>query len=242
MLFVASGISDVLLGELGHKSLDQVGLGKVSEVGYLGLTHRLGLLHDNLSDGLVAVHLGDGQGSGDLEVLRVEVLLLLEVGLGLNHRLNELVVNLLLDNWSNNNLGGLVATEEELALGGIKDLLGLGGLDESLKVVDLGLLRCGLSLDGLGLLSDLLDNILALLADGDSGVGVLHKSDELISLDEVSVVGLKSDVESDGHGESEHEANKSGSAVKVLVELLLGDLLGAEFGEERGHAGHAGHS
>ena len=157
----------------------------------------------------MAVDLRDGHGSSDLEVLGVVVLLLLHDGLSLNHRLGQLVVDLLLENWSLNNLGGLVAAQEELTLSGIKDLLGLGGLDQSLKVVDVNL-GFGFSLKGLALGGNLLHNLLTLFAGGNSSVGVFHESDELILLLEVSVVGLESYVESDAHSESDHEANKSG--------------------------------
>ena len=241
--------SDVLLGELHHESLDEVGLGHVSKVSLLGgkrLAHGLRLLDGNLSGNGLGVHLGDGQRSGDLEVLRVEELLLgllLEDGLDLHHRLNQLVVdsglgldsdnlgNLLLD------LGSLVAAQEELALGLTDGLLGLGLLDKSLEVIDLrGLLLWLSSLERLALLGELLDDFLALFADGDAGIWVLHQGNELIALLEVGVVGLERNVEGDAHGEGDHETDKSGSALQVLVELLLRDVAVGKAGEEGGHA------
>ena len=216
-----------LLGELSHKSLDQIGLGHVSKVELLSwewLTHRLRLLDGNLSDG-VGVYLRDGQGSSHLEVLGVEVLLLLHDGSGLNGWLNQLVADLLLDGSLGeflNNLGGLVTAQEELTAGIRDGLLGLGRLDEGLKVIDLGyLLGLSLGLEGLLRCSELLDDFLALLADSNSGVRVLHQGGELFTLLEVSVVGLESHVEGNAHSESDHEANESGSALHVLVELIL---------------------
>ena len=242
-------ISDVLLGELHHESLDQIGLGHVSKISLLGgkrLTHGLGLLDGDLSGNGLGVHLGDGQRSGDLEVLRVEELLLglLEDGLDLHHRLNQLIVdsrsgldssnnleNLLLD------LGSLVAAQEELALGLTDGLLGLGLLDKSLEVIGLGSLLLWLSsLESLALLGELLDDFLALFADGDACIWVLHQGNELITLLEVGVVGLERNVEGDAHGEGDHESDKSGSALQVLVELLLRDVAVGQAGEEGGHA------
>lgn len=219
----------------------------------MGFAHRLWLLDGNLSHGL-AVDLGHGQGGTHLKVLRVEVLLLL-LHNRLGHRLNQLVVNLLLlDNWSLSNLRSRVSAEKKLTLGLIDDFPGLGGLNKSLKVVALGNLL-GLShseqreephargdrsktglVGGLLLGSKLLDDLPTLFADGNSGVGVLHESDERVHLLEMSVIGLDSHVEGYAHGKSQHEANESGSASQVLIELLFRDIAVGQVGEERGNA------
>ena len=241
--------SDVLLGELHHESLDQIGLGHVSKVGLLGgkrLTHGLGLLDGDLSGNGLGVHLRDGQRSGDLEVLRVEELLLglLEDGLDLYHRLDQLVVdsgldgnllnelgNLLLD------LGSLVSAQKELALGLSDSLLGLSLLNKSLEVIGLGNFFLWLGgLESLALLGELLDDFLTLFADGDAGIWVLHQGNELIALNEVGVVSLERNVEGNAHGEGDHETDESGSAPQVLVELLLRDVAVTKAGEEGGHA------
>lgn len=202
----------------------------------MGFAHRLWLLDGNLSHGL-AVDLGHGQGGTHLKVLRVEVLLLL-LHNRLGHRLNQLVVNLLLlDNWSLSNLRSRVSAEKKLTLGLIDDFPGLGGLNKSLKVVALGnLLGLSRGLEGLLLGSKLLDDLPTLFADGNSGVGVLHESDERVHLLEMSVIGLDSHVEGYAHGKSQHEANKSGSASQVLIELLFRDIAVGQVGEERGNA------
>lgn len=103
---------------------------------------------------------------------------MLQDGLGLYHRLDELVGNLGLD-WSGllDDPGGLVAAQEELTASVGDGLLGLGGLDEGLEVTDIGLLGLSGGLEGLALLGELLDNFLALLADSDSSVLVLHQGD-----------------------------------------------------------------
>jgi len=52
----------------------------------------------------------------------------------------------------------------------------------------------------------------------------------------MSVVGLDSHVEGNAHGKSHHEANESGGASQVLVELLFRDIAVGQVGEERGKA------
>lgn len=115
---------NVVTGELGKESLDELLLGELAQVNLAGGL-RLGL--DGLDNNLRNRH-----GSRNLE-LRVEVLLLLRLLDG-DHfgglRLDELVVVLRLGrNVLLNNSWGRVVREEVL-IGGLEGLLGLGNLEE----------------------------------------------------------------------------------------------------------------
>jgi len=115
---------NVVTGELGKESLDELLLGELAQVNLAGGL-RLGL--DGLDNNLRNRH-----GSRNLE-LRVEVLLLLRLLDG-DHfgglRLDELVVVLRLGrNVLLNNSWGRVVREEAL-IGGLEGLLGLGNLEE----------------------------------------------------------------------------------------------------------------
>lgn len=115
---------NVVTGELGKESLDELLLGELAQVNLAGGL-RLGL--DGLDNNLRNRH-----GSRNLE-LWVEVLLLLRLLDG-DHfgglRLDELVVVLRLGrNVLLNNSWGRVVREEVL-IGGLEGLLGLGNLEE----------------------------------------------------------------------------------------------------------------
>ena len=229
-----------LLSDLGKESSDKLSLGHVSEVGLLGrgrLAHGLRLHDGDLLDG----H-GHRLRSVNFEVLGVPELRLL-----LDHRLDELVVDLLLDGSGDDDLlhdlGGRVAAQESLGVSLLEGLLGLGLEDKGLEGVlldDSGgdLLGSGLLVEFLLLGHDLLDNLLALGADSDSSVGVLHEGVERVSLFEVSVEGLKGNVESDADGKGGDESDESTGALEVLGELLVRGFLELEVSEE-GHGGGA---
>lgn len=186
---MGSQLEVTVLGELEEQSLDQLLLGQISEVGLLGerLVHGLGLLDGYLGHVGLGHHLGDGQRGLNLEVLGVPVLL---HGLRGGDGLDELVVGDDLSDGSRSHLGGLVAVEEGLTVGGLESLLGLGGENELGEIVGDGSgLKSG---DRLLLGHKLLDDLLALLAGCNSGVRVLQKSSELVLLLKVGVVGLDS--------------------------------------------------
>ena len=121
-----------LTGELEEKSLDELSLGHVGEVGlgWGGLVHWLGLVDGNLG----LNWLREGQGSEYLEVLRVTVGKRLLDRLGLLG-LDQLVLNLGLRSGSLKELGSFVTVEKFLSdsLNLLDLLLGLGGLDKGLN-------------------------------------------------------------------------------------------------------------
>jgi hypothetical protein len=202
---LGSHLEVTVLGELHEKSLDELLLGQISEVGLLGegLAHGLGLLHDYLGHvGLRSHHLGDGQRGLNLEVLGVVVLHGLLGGNGLD----ELVVGGDLSDGGRSHLGGLVRVAEEvLTVGSLENLLRLGSENESGDLVG-----DGSSLD----ICDSLfvhkhaGDLLALLAGGNSGVRVVQKSNERVLLLKVGVVGLDGHKRGHAEGEGGEESNE----------------------------------
>jgi len=209
------GLNVLLSGELGQKSLDQGFLWERSQVTGLGgerLAHGLRLADSDLSHD----RLRDGDRGRDLEVgiphrlggcnnlsghgLRLDesvVVGRLAIGGGLGSR------SLDLKSW------GLVAAHETLSLR-VSLLLGLGGNEETLKGVS-GAFLLGGSLRVLS--HEFLDDLLALFAGGNSSVGVVEESGELVLFLEVSVVGLESNVESDDGCKSSNESDEGASAL-----------------------------
>lgn len=169
---------------------------------------------------------------------------MLQDRLGLHHGLDQLVVDSGLDRCNDDlwlgdhlldDLGSLIAAQEKLTASLVNGFLGLGRLNKSLNVVSLGnLLLLGLSgsFKILALLSKLLDNLLAFLADSDASVWILQESNELVTLLKVGMVGLESHVEGDARGKSDHETDESNSALQILVELLLGEVAVRQAREE----------
>jgi hypothetical protein len=212
---------------LEEKSLDELGLGHVGEVGlgWGGLVHGLGLVDSNL--GLNGLR--EGQGSVHLEVLRVTVGELLD-GPGLLG-LDQLVLNLGLRG-SLEELGWSFVTAEEFlsdSLNLLDLLLVLGGLDEGLNGAFFGITVLEILDDLLGgllflnlllLLDDLLDDLLALLTVGDASVGVLQQGDKLVLLLKVSVISLERHEESHADSESANESDEAHSLANVLLELI----------------------
>ena len=187
--------------------------------------HGLGLVDGDLRDD----RLREGQGSVNLEVLRVTVGKLLLDGFHL--WFDHMVINLGLMGGSLEELGCFVTAEKFLSdsLNLLDLLFGLGSLDEGLNRAFLGLtglkilddlLRGLLLLDLLLLLDDLLDDFLTLLTVGDASIGVLQQGDKLVFLLKVGVVSLEGDEESHADSKGANEADKGHSLVDVLLELL----------------------
>ena len=75
--------------------------------------------------------------------------------------------------------------------------------------------------------------MLALLANGDSSVGVLHQDLQLLLLLDLSVVGLDRHEEGDADGQGSDESNEGTGLSEILSVLLLRYvLLGGESAEE----------
>ena len=228
---MGSQLEVTVFGELEEKSFDELLLGLISEVGLLGegLAHGLGLLDSYLGHVGLGHHLGDGQRGLNLEVLGVPVLL---HGLRGGNGLNELVVGVDLSDGGRSHLGGLVAVEEGLTVGGLENLLGFGGENELGELVGDG---SGLDIcDRLLLGHKLLDDLLTLLAGGNSGVRVGQKSVERVLLLKVGMVGLDSHERGNAEGEGGDEGNEFACACKVLLVLLSRDAGRGETEVRRG--------
>lgn len=76
---------------------------------------------------------------------------------------------------------------------------------------------------------------LALFADSNSSVGVVHELLKLILLDDLSVEGLEGNEVGHAEGKGGNESNESASLLQILLVLLVGDvsIRGREHGEWR---------